>query len=197
LRKPPQETRIVISSRYSQHSQLMKQPDLPLRRFLEIPPVYYPGIELMVDSDISLASDPYLQDHVLKKEHLLPAVVSLEAMAQVASVLLDVSEPPVFEDVEFAQALSVPPQEKIRVRVAGLVTREGIVELVIRTEATGFALDHVRATCKRRKEKTAHSSQEWFVGLTPVPLDCERDLYQQLLFHQGRFRCVNAYYKLA
>jgi enediyne polyketide synthase len=197
LRMPPQETRIVVSSRFSQHSQLMKQPELPLRRFLEIPRVYYPGIELVVDSDISLASDPYLQDHVLKKEHLLPAVVSLEAMAQVASVLLDVSEPPVFEDVEFAQAISVPAQGKIRVRVAGLLTSEGIVELVIRTEATGFALDHVRATCKRRKEKTAHSSQEWFVGLTPVPLDCERDLYQQLLFHQGRFRCVNAYYKLA
>src|SRR5207302_10740439 len=139
LRRPPQETRIVVSSRSSQHSQRMKQPDVPLRRFLEIPGVYYPGIELVVDSDISLASDSYLQDHVLKKEHLLPAVVSLEAMAQVASVLLDLSEPPVFEDVEFSQAITVPVQGKIRVRVAGLVTGKGVVELAIRTEVTGFA----------------------------------------------------------
>ncbi len=197
LRMPPEETRIVISSRFAQRSQLMKQPELPLRRFLEIPRVYYPGIELVVDSDISLANDPYLQDHVLRKEHLLPAVVSLEAMAQVASVLLEVAEPPVFEDVEFAQAISVPAQGKLRVRVAGLVTGEGVVELVIRTEATGFALDHVRATCKRQRKQTKQSPQEWIAGLAPVSIDCERDLYRQLLFHQGRFRCVNKYYKLA
>jgi enediyne polyketide synthase len=196
LRISPKDTRIVVSSRFAQHSQLLEQSELPLRRFLEVPRVYYPGVELVVDSDISVANDPYIQDHVLKKEQLLPAVVSLEAMAQIASVLLDLTEPPVFEDVEFSQAISVPAQGKIRVRVAGLVTGKGVVELAIRTEATGFALDHVRAICRINKKQITPPAEDWFAGLTPVPLDCERDLYEQLLFHQGRFRCVNAYYKL-
>jgi enediyne polyketide synthase len=196
LRRPPEETRIVISSRFSQHSQLMKQPELPLQRFLEFPRVYYPGIELVVDADISLPNDPYIQDHVLKKEHLLPAVVSLEAMAQVARTLLNTSEPAVFEDVEFAQAIAVPAQGKITLRIAGLVTSEGTVKVVIRTEATGFALDHVHATCKFSAERAIRSKLNPLDGLVPVSLDCERDLYQQLLFHQGRFRCVSAYYRL-
>ncbi|HEV2963126.1 MAG TPA: SDR family NAD(P)-dependent oxidoreductase, partial [Candidatus Angelobacter sp.] len=196
LRTPPKDTRIVVSSRFAQHSQLLKQSELPLRRFLEVPRVFYPGIELVVDTDISVASDPYIKDHVLKKEQLLPAVVSLEAMAQVASVLLDLSEPPVFEEVEFSQAITVPVQGKIRVRIAGLVNDEGTVELAVRTEATSFALDHVRAICKTRKKHKTRSAEDWDTSLTPAPLDCERDLYEQLLFHQGRFRCVNAYYKL-
>ncbi|HEV3039497.1 MAG TPA: type I polyketide synthase [Candidatus Angelobacter sp.] len=224
LSAPPKDTRIVVSSRFAQHAQLLNQPDLPLRRFLEITRVYYPRVELVVDSELSSASDPYLQDHVLKKEQLVPAVVSLEAMAQVASVLLGASEPLVFESVEFAQAISVPLQGKVKVRVAGLVTGMDAVDLVIRTEVTGFAVDHVRATCKIRSKVTIHEQKPepkpttetrghgenqdqerngrdrrvtQSIRETLVPLDCERDLYDQLLFHQGRFRCVTAYYKLA
>lgn len=201
LRRPLQgtldKTRVVISSRFSPQSQLMTQPELPLRRFLEIPRLHYPGIELVVDSDISVPSDPYLQDHVLKKEHLLPAVVSLEAMAQVAGVLLNASGPLVFEDVEFAQAISVHAQDKVRLRVAGLVAAAGVVKLAIRTDATGFAVDHVLATCTKKTRELTRSYPIGFATLDPVPLDCEQDLYQQLLFHQGRFRCVSGYYQLS
>lgn len=196
LRTPPKDTRIVVSSRFTQPARLLRQPELPLRRFLELPRVYYPGIELVVDSEISSASDPYIQDHVLNKEQLLPAVVSLEAMAQVASVLLDSTEPLVFEKVEFAQAISVPVQGKLKMRVAALVTGKATVELVVRTEATAFAVDHVRATCKTRKQQTTQTTNDRFIRASTVALDCERDLYGQLLFHQGRFRCVNAYHKL-
>jgi len=191
------KTRVVISSRFSPQSQLMAQPELPLRRFLEIPRIHYPGIELVVDSDISVPSDPYLQDHVLKKEHLLPAVVSLEAMAQVASVLLNTSEPLEFEDVEFAQAISVLAQNKVRLRVAGLVAAEGVIKLVIRADVTGFAVDHVRAICRKKPGQLTRSHPVGFAALDSIPLDCERDLYQQLLFHQGRFRCVSGYYQLS
>ncbi|HEV2991603.1 MAG TPA: type I polyketide synthase [Candidatus Angelobacter sp.] len=209
LSAPPKDTRIVVSSRFAQYSKLLHQPDLPLRRFLEIPRVYYPGVELVVDSELSSTSDPYLQDHALKKEQLVPAVVSLEAMSQVASVLLGASDSLVFEHVEFAQAISVPLQGKIKVRVAGLVTGADSLDLVIRTEATGFAVDHVRATCKRRSRIVGHEQKLKPTTETrrhgehqdqernPVLLDCQRDLYEQLLFHQGRFRCVSAYYKLA
>ncbi len=195
LQEPPEETRLVVSSRFSQGQVMMTQSDLPLLRFLETPRVYYPGVELVVDSDISVSSDPYLVDHVLGKEHLFPAVVAMEAMAQVASVLLNVAQPPIFEAIEFAQAISVPQQGRIKLRVAGLVTDEG-VKLVIRTDATGFAVDHMRATCRNANEDVARSSAEGFARPDPLPIDCERDLYPQLLFHTGRFRCVRAYHRL-
>jgi len=195
LQAPPEETRLVISSRFSQSQMLLKESELPLLRFLETPRIYYPGVELVVDSDISVSSDLYLVDHVLGKEHLFPAVVAMEAMAQVANVLLNIPGTLVFEDLEFAQAISVPQRGKIKLRVAALVTTEN-VKLVVRTDATGFAVDHFRATCRKANGEVARNSTAVTARPDPVPLDCERDLYRQLLFHAGRFRCVRAYYRL-
>ncbi len=58
--------------------------ELPLLRFLERPRVDYPGIELVVDADLGTDSDPYVDEHVFRGERLFPAVMALEAMAQVA-----------------------------------------------------------------------------------------------------------------
>ena len=38
----------------------VERPELPFLRFLEKPRVYYPGIELVVDAELSTATDPYL-----------------------------------------------------------------------------------------------------------------------------------------
>ena len=55
----------------------MEKPDIPFLRFLEQPRVYFPGIELIVDSELSIDTDPYLDDHVLGGERLFPAVMGL------------------------------------------------------------------------------------------------------------------------
>jgi enediyne polyketide synthase len=195
LASPPGDVRVVVSGRFAGNAGLIQPPTLPLRRFLEIPRVHYPGIELVVDAQLSVSSDAYLEDHVLEGERIVPAVISLEAMAQVASTLFESSEPPLFENVELAQAITAPAEGKLRVRIAGLMTSDDTVKLAIRSEATGFAIDHVRATCK----KGGPARRVWADPLGELPqvsLVCDRDLYGQLLFQEGRFRCVSSYHKL-
>ena len=122
--------------------------ELPLLRFLERPRVDYPGIELVVDVDLTTETDPYLDEHVFRGERLLPAVMGLEAMAQVAMAVLRVDEPPFFGDVTFGHPIIAPAGQKVTIRVAALVTAPGRVDIVLRSAATGFQLDHFRASCR-------------------------------------------------
>jgi enediyne polyketide synthase len=107
-------TTVVITGRMPDVPTLrLERPDMPFLRFLEQPRVYYPGIELVVEAEISLTSDPYLNDHVYKGQRLFPAVMGLEAMAQVASTALGVEEVPVFEKLNFiAQSLLIKRDQK-------------------------------------------------------------------------------------
>ena len=61
--------------------------ELPLARFIDRVRVHYPGIELVADAELSTSSDPYLADHLLDGDLLLPAVLGLEAMAQAGLAL--------------------------------------------------------------------------------------------------------------
>ena len=112
--------------------------ELPLLRFLERPRVDYPGIELVVDADLTTETDPYLDDHVFRGERLLPAVMGLEAMAQVAMAVLRVDEPPFFEEVTFGHPIVAPAGQKATIRLAALVTAPGRVEVVLRMRRHGL-----------------------------------------------------------
>ncbi|MGZ8189719.1 MAG: SDR family NAD(P)-dependent oxidoreductase [Methylococcaceae bacterium] len=93
---------VIVTGRLGELPTLtLEQPELPFLRFLERTRAYYPGVELIVEADLSTDSDPYLQDHVFQGEQLLPGVMGLEAMAQVAMALADKTCSPSFEQVEF------------------------------------------------------------------------------------------------
>ncbi|HSU57092.1 MAG TPA: type I polyketide synthase, partial [Candidatus Dormibacteraeota bacterium] len=102
LKSPPSQTAVVVSGRFGEPPTLkVKEAELPLHRFLERKLVHYPGIELVVDAELSLQNDPYLNDHVVQGERLFPAVLGLEAMAQAAMALCGQSAPS-FEQVNLA-----------------------------------------------------------------------------------------------
>jgi enediyne polyketide synthase len=155
----------------------------PLYRFLEQPRVVVPGVELVCDSEISMRNDPYLEDHSFKGEPLLPAVVGLEAMSQIARMLSG-EAPSRIDNVELLQPVTLATM-----RVAALLTGDR-VDVAVRTSSTQFRLDHFRAslTVGPRPERPRI---ELPVG--NVDLDPERDLYGPLLFHTGRFRGVKRY----
>jgi enediyne polyketide synthase len=155
----------------------------PLYRFLEQPRVAIPGVELIVDSELSLRNDPYLEDHKFGGEPLLPAVVGLEAMAQVARTLSG-QMPVRIDHVELLQPVTLATM-----RVAALLDGDR-VDLAVRSSSTQFRLDHFRAriTVGERPERPRIHIPEGEVDLQP-----ERDLYGPLLFHTGRFRGVKRY----
>ncbi|HVT14604.1 MAG TPA: SDR family NAD(P)-dependent oxidoreductase [Thermoanaerobaculia bacterium] len=202
LDRPPAASAVVVAGRFGEPSTLeVERPELPLRRFLERPRVYYPGIELVADTELSAGTDPYLSDHVFRGEPLFAAVLGLEAMAQVAMALADAAEPPVFEGVEFRRPVAVTPGRAATIRVAALARAPGVVEVVLRDGSTGFAVDHFRAVC-RFSPALAASPQEGGDEPRPVleagrlSLDPPSDLYGGLLFHRGRFQRLDGYRRL-
>ena len=173
----------------------MIEPELPLRRFLERKRVFYPGVELVVDAELSLRADPYLADHVVQKQPLLPAVLGLEAMAQAAMALAGSPAAPVFESVEFSRPVAIPDHAALTIRLAVLRRENGSVEVCLRSEETDFQVDHFRAVCRfpARVETTVPR-----LSLSPfeaehLPLDPQKDLYGRILFHRGRFRRLRGY----
>lgn len=187
---------VVVTGRYGEASTLkVEQPELPLLRFLEQPRVYYPDVELIADVKLSTDSDPYLNDHVFQGERLFPAVMGLEAMAQVATALVRAEVPPVFEDVKFNRPVVVPDGAIVTIRLAALARGPNLVEVALRSEETSFQIDHFRAVCRFGSQNSQHKT-----GCTDVPdefppinIDPDRDLYGGILFQKGRFRRLRGY----
>ncbi|HKF59412.1 MAG TPA: SDR family NAD(P)-dependent oxidoreductase, partial [Blastocatellia bacterium] len=196
---------VVVTGRFGEPPTVnIQRPELPFLRFLEHTRTYYPGLELIAEAELSLSSDPYLGDHIFDGDALFPAVMGLEAMAQTAMALAGTSDPPVFEDIEFSRAIVVPMQGTTRIAIAGLMRNADTVEVVIRSDDTGFQVDHFRAICRFERMQASddlpaeHRAREIAAAgnALPVDLDPKRDLYGTLLFHQGRFVRVAGYYRI-
>ncbi len=170
----------------------VERPELPFLRFLEKTRVYYPGIELIVDAELSTATDPYLDDHVFRGERLLPAVMGMEAMAQVFMALTETNEPPAFEEISFNRPIIVNDGATNTIRVAALVRAPGCVEIVLRSSETSFQVDHFRAIC-RVGHAVSEPVRHTLSIAPPVISDPEHDLYNKVLFHTGRFRRLREY----
>jgi enediyne polyketide synthase len=172
--------------------------DLPFMRFLENVRLHYPGIELITDSEISTDSDPYLKDHCFEGDQIFPAVLGMEAMAQVASALEETKESPQFHSLRFNRPVVVPKGKSIVLRVAAVRRRPGVIAVAVRSSITSFNVDHFTGECVfsagsegQRESATAEVTQRQILPLVP-----EGDLYGRILFHQGRFRRITAYHEL-
>ena len=199
----------VVTGRFGALPTLrMIEPELPLLRFLERKRVFFPGVELVVDAELSLQTDPYLADHAVQKQPLLPAVIGLEAMAQAAMALAGSAVAPVFENVEFARPVAIADSAKVTIRLAALQREPGGIEVCLRSEETDFQADHFRAVCRFGDNEdgrsrmadgiSAHGSLPSSILHPPsssaaVALDPQTDLYGRILFHRGRFQRLRSY----
>ena len=163
----------------------LQRPELPFLRFLQ-PRVYYPGIELVTEVEISPTTDPYLNDHVFKGERLFPAVMALEAMAQVASAVLATDQIPSFENIEFSRPVIVEDTETLQ--IAALVQSSDKVDVVVRCAQTNFKIDHFRARCVFTKNSTSDLLDIEATDIIPA-----QELYGDLLFQTGRFQRISSY----
>jgi enediyne polyketide synthase len=182
---------------------------LPLLRFLETPRVHVPGVELVVDSQLSASRDPYLEDHVFRGERILPAVMVMEAMAQAAMALGGWNRAPGFEDLVFLQPIVAPAAGSLTLRVAALATAPDRIELVVRSSATDFQTEHARARCRAPEATPARHSPGVGAngGAVAVPQDGSggsaralepgRSLYGSVLFQAGRFHRLAGYQQLS
>lgn len=197
LASPRLPSRLVVMGRAGGLPTISLEPrELPLARFIDRVSVHYPGIELVADAELSASSDPYLADHLLDGDLLLPAVLGLEAMAQAGLALTGAQHPPAFENVAFLRPIVVPPDGTTTIRVAAL-NRGDTVEVAIRSSDTGFAADHFRATLRYAAAPAVESDWEGMTDGGRVPLDPAADLYGSVFFQGKRFQRVLGYRRLA
>lgn len=189
--RPP----VVLASRFGTPPTL---PDpsasLPVLRFLEQPLVHTAGLELVAEAELSWGTDPYLAEHTPDGTAVVPGVLLLEAMAQ-AVLGLTGERPTGFADVRFSRAVTVADGERRRLRVAALAGADGSVDIRIRTDETGFAVDHAGARVlvhgSTRDEATGAARP---LGTVPrAAQDVPDEFYKDLLFHGPRFRHVTGF----
>jgi enediyne polyketide synthase len=185
---------VVVTGRLGANSPIpIEAPEPPLMRFLERPRVNYPGVELVAEADLTTASDPYLLDHVFHGHPLLPGVMGLEAMVQLAMSVRGEKRIPVVEQLRFEHPVIVEGGARVTLRIAALVRESGKVDVVVRSSQTSFQVDHFCCSCVF----TDAPPRPEFALPIPQPsrisVDPERDLYGSLLFHEGRFRRLAGY----
>ena len=185
----------IVTGRFGRLPTLkFDPPELPLMRFLEHPRLYHPGIELIIDAELSADTDPYVKEHAFQGEQLLPAVMGMEAMAQAAMALEQSGLLPCFRNLRFEHPIVIPRDKPVTIRVATLRRRPGTVSAVVRCSSTGFQVDHFSGECIFEKNQSApdHSAAP---TSTPsmMRLDPAHNLYGRILFHRGRFCRVEAY----
>jgi enediyne polyketide synthase len=186
---------LVVAGRFGDPPTVDLEPrPLPLRRFLERPRVHYPGVELVVDAELTRGTDPYLDDHVLDGSALLPAVFGLEAMASAAQALTGDATRPVITGARFERPVTVPRDGSRHVRVACLRRRDGAVDVVLRSDETGFQVEHFQATFRFGEPLELGGAPP--VGAAGVGLD-PADVYGRLLFHGPLFQRVRGFRELS
>jgi len=186
----------IVTSRFGKLPTLqLRERELPLRRFLEHTQIYYPGIELIADAELSTDTDPYVSEHVFQGEQLLPAVCGMEAMAQVAMALEGTDQVPQFENLRFDHPIVIPRNKSVKIRVGALRRRPGVISIVIRCSTTSFQVDHFSGECVFNKQMQSPEFPE-LIDKAELAFDPSRDLYGRILFHQGRFRRAEKYLHL-
>ncbi|MEV0666819.1 type I polyketide synthase [Actinomadura luteofluorescens] len=183
--RPPSHS-MVISGRLPQLGRAGEAPDG--HRFLRRVRAWTPGVELVAEAELSLSDDPYLDDHRIDGVAVLPAVCVLEAMAQAAAALTGRPTAGVV-DSRFDRPVVVPEHGTRTVRVCALAREDGGVDVAVRSDETGFSVDHFTGTVA-----SAHAEPpEIPAGTARVPAHTGDDMYGPLFFHGRRFRRLRRY----
>jgi enediyne polyketide synthase len=175
-------------------------PAVPGWRFLHRVRAHTPGVEVVADSTITTGDDPYLNDHVIDGVPVLPAVFGLEAMIQSASLARagagsDATTPGDavrLTEVALDRAVTLGADRTRDIRCAALVGDTGDTDLVLRSDETGFAVDHFRARLSAAPPAAPDGTPPPVPG-TLMPADA---FYDGLFFHGPRFHRVRGYHGL-
>ena len=188
---------VIVTGRLGATSPVsIDGPALPSLRFLERIRVHYPGVELVAEADVSLGSDPYLQDHIFQGQPLLPAVMGLEAMVQVAMAVSGRREIPVIENVSFEHPIAIESGIRVTLRLVALVREEERIDVAIRSSLTSFQVEHFRCTCSFAKVGAQPRATIPLPEPPNLQLDPQRELYGSLFFQGRRFQRLSGYRRL-
>ena len=187
---------MIVTGRYGDLSTLKSEAAFHPARFLAKARCFYPGVELVADTDFSLATDPYLADHVFRGRCLLPGVVGLEMMAEAAG-----NSSAQTASARWRMSISII-RSRFR-RTAGsrsasprLARPEGRIDVVLRSSATRFAINHFTAVCRPPSSSTPPVEaipDRPNVDSVAARLDPKKGLYGRILFQGKTFQRIEGY----
>lgn len=109
-------------------------------RFIDDVKLFYPGVEAVVDAHLHRGRDRYLEDHVINGETIMPGVMTLEAMAQVASLLSrEGTRLVAAHDVNFHHAIIIPDGGSLTIRISALRDGSGRTDVILTSSADDFS----------------------------------------------------------
>lgn len=189
----PASGNVIVSGRYGSKSTL-KEPEvpIPLLRYLEDVRLFYPGLEIISEFELSEHNDLYLKDHQLSGEFVFPAVMGLEAMQQVAAVLIPPGQGYAFHQGRFSYPIVLGRGSTVKVRVVATRISAEQVKVVLRCSATDFCQDHFEAILMPEDGK-GRAKKYVSEDLSPPNLQVATELYDNLLFHEGIFKVIHHY----
>ncbi len=206
---------LVVAGRHGREiDPRTEAPLLQRQRFLAWPQVYYPGIELVAQCELSTESDPYLLDHAPQGLPVLPLVAMIEAAVSAARLLCADSCMGdcgrfLIEDLRIAAAISCAPGQSVVLRTAAMRQDSGTVDVVLRCSSTGFAVDHLAARLMLCAESVTTEADDCAGDFelmaiedadAGVGMDASTLLYGEdtaLSFHGPRFQRVQTYLQLS
>jgi|GEM_PF-1888185 len=191
---------IVLSGRTNDmHTIRHPEPVFEYSRFIETKLVAHKDIEFVFACALSLTSDPYMRNHVYQKQYLFPAVMSIEAMANVVVAFNGAQKGFCLKDIQLLKPIIVPERGHLSIRIAALKNKDGSISMAIRSEATQFLQDHVTANYVPSLPLSTqrHELATAWQGDQMNALDDASGLYGTLFFNQGSFKRINKYHQLA
>jgi len=176
---------VAVTSRFGPPPDLsLGTGDFPMLRFVDEPRIHFPGVELVIETTLSRGRDPYLDDHVVSGAAVLPAVMGLEAMAQVAFALAPPGSQIAIGDVTLYRALTLPDTGATRIRIAALRTGHGTTDVQLLADDDGFAAPCMQASFGEGNIGTSGLR----LSGRPAPAFAAQPLYGPLFFNGKRFQ---------
>ncbi|WP_433381120.1 type I polyketide synthase [Streptosporangium sp. CA-115845] len=150
-----------------------------------------PGVELIAEADLDAERHPYLVDHRLDSLMILPAVCAMEAMAEAAA---RVSGRVIggLTDCRFDRPVIIPDDGSRTIRICALVSESGAIDVVLRSDESGYAVDHFSARVDLEAPPPSVAEVVQGPGL-PLPVHDGSDLYGPTFFHGLLFQRLRRY----
>ena len=161
-------------------------------RFADVTLVHYPGVELICETQLSLRTDPYLADYRVDGMPVLPPVMALEAMAEVARALAG-------RPLRRATAVSmdapivIPAAAQAGQALVRICAQRDAdtIQVVLRCAESGFGVEHYRAAfgCGEDVAREPQTAPEQSAASDAGAVD-GAELYGPMCFASGRFRRI-------
>ncbi len=185
-------TQFVITGRLgtTMEEQLFGALPIPRPRFLEKIMTWIPGKEVVAQSQLSHASDPYLAEHVFDGSPLLPAVMSIEAILQIAQTCASSTALPVLRNVQLRRPVLVPEGSTVTLQLQAFMeaTEDGsvCVQVNLRTDIDNFQRNFVEATCWFGLPDATTENLP-ICPMLPLPLATDPEVFCPSPLFQGKF----------